>query len=156
MRRADRVFGFICLGLSIWLILESRNYDYMTTFTPGPGFHPFWLGVLLAVLSACLLGDTFRRRGAGEDGGAGLLGKGALLRAGSILLITAGLAFFMTRIGFVPASFLFVTLTLTNYLFKVGVEALMTPLTYAAVNRLKKAEAEDYFDRGTNFNPFAA
>jgi len=112
MRRADRVFGFICLGLSIWLILESRNYDYMTTFTPGPGFHPFWLGVLLAVLSACLLGDTFRRRGAGEDGGAGLLGKGALLRAGSILLITAGLAFFMTRIGFVPASFLFVTLTL--------------------------------------------
>jgi len=51
---------------------------------------------------------------------------------------------------------LFITLTTTNYLFKVGVEALMTPLTYAAVNRLKRAEAEDYFDRGTNFNPFAA
>jgi len=51
---------------------------------------------------------------------------------------------------------LFISLTLTNYLFKVGVEALMTPLTYAAVNGLKKAEAEDYFDRGTNFNPFGA
>lgn len=51
---------------------------------------------------------------------------------------------------------LFISLTLTNYLFKVGVEALMTPLTYAAVNGLKKAESEDYFDRGTNFNPFAA
>jgi hypothetical protein len=51
---------------------------------------------------------------------------------------------------------LFISLTLTNYLFKVGVEALMTPLTYAAVNGLKKAEAEDYFDRDTNFNPFAA
>ncbi len=49
---------------------------------------------------------------------------------------------------------LFLTLTLTNYLFKVGVEALMTPVTYAAVNRLKKVENEDYYDRDTNFNPF--
>ena len=51
---------------------------------------------------------------------------------------------------------LFATLVLTNYLFKVAIEALMTPLTYAAVNGLKKAEAEDHFDRDTNFSPFAA
>jgi len=51
---------------------------------------------------------------------------------------------------------LFLTLTLTNYLFKVGVEALMTPLTYVAVNALKVAEAEDYYDRNTDFNPFTA
>jgi uncharacterized integral membrane protein (TIGR00697 family) len=49
---------------------------------------------------------------------------------------------------------LFLTLTLTNYLFKVGVEALMTPVTYAVVRALKKAENEDYYDRETNFNPF--
>jgi uncharacterized integral membrane protein (TIGR00697 family) len=49
---------------------------------------------------------------------------------------------------------LFITLVLTNYLFKVGVEALMTPVTYAAVSRLKKIENEDYYDRDTNFNPF--
>ena len=49
---------------------------------------------------------------------------------------------------------LFLTLVLTNYLFKVGVEALMTPVTYAAVGRLKKTENEDYYDRDTNFNPF--
>jgi uncharacterized integral membrane protein (TIGR00697 family) len=49
---------------------------------------------------------------------------------------------------------LFLTLTLTNYVFKVGVEALMTPLTYAVVRALKKAEDEDYYDRGTDFNPF--
>jgi queuosine precursor transporter len=51
---------------------------------------------------------------------------------------------------------LFLTLTVTNYLFKVGVEALMTPLTYVAVNALKVAEAEDYYDRNTDFNPFVA
>jgi uncharacterized integral membrane protein (TIGR00697 family) len=49
---------------------------------------------------------------------------------------------------------LFLTLTVTNYLFKCGVEALMTPVTYAIVGALKRVENEDYYDRGTNFNPF--
>ncbi len=51
---------------------------------------------------------------------------------------------------------LFLTLTVTNYLFKCGVEALMTPVTYIVVNALKHAESEDYYDRNTNFNPFVA
>lgn len=50
---------------------------------------------------------------------------------------------------------LFLTLTLTNYLFKVAIEALMTPVTYLVVSGLKRAENEDYYDRQTNFNPFA-
>jgi len=49
---------------------------------------------------------------------------------------------------------LFLTLTVTNYLFKVGVEALMTPVTYIVVMKLKRVEDEDYYDRDTNFNPF--
>lgn len=58
-------------------------------------------------------------------------------------------------LGVFPWS-LFVTLTLTNYLFKCAVEALMTPATYAIVGMLKRVENEDFYDRGTNFNPFAA
>jgi uncharacterized PurR-regulated membrane protein YhhQ (DUF165 family) len=50
---------------------------------------------------------------------------------------------------------LLITLTLTNYLFKVGIEALMTPVTYIVIRRLKKVEGEDYYDRDTNFNPFS-
>lgn len=49
---------------------------------------------------------------------------------------------------------LFLTLTVTNYVFKCGVEALMTPVTYVIVGVLKNAENEDYYDRDTNFNPF--
>ena len=49
---------------------------------------------------------------------------------------------------------LFLTLLLTNYLFKCGVEIIMTPFTYLAVNRLKHIEHEDYYDRDTRFNPF--
>ena len=50
---------------------------------------------------------------------------------------------------------LFTTLIVTNYLFKCGVEALMTPVTYLVVGFLKRAENEDYYDRDTDFNPFA-
>jgi uncharacterized integral membrane protein (TIGR00697 family) len=49
---------------------------------------------------------------------------------------------------------LFISLVLTNYLFKCAVEALMTPCTYLAVRFLKKAEGVDAYDRGVDFNPF--
>jgi len=32
---------------------------------------------------------------------------------------------------------------------------LMTPVTYKIVGFLKRTEGVDYFDRDTNFNPFA-
>ena len=56
--------------------------------------------------------------------------------------------------GIFPWS-LFLTLTVTNYVFKCSVEALMTPVTYLIVGALKKVENEDYYDKETNFNPFA-
>jgi uncharacterized integral membrane protein (TIGR00697 family) len=44
---------------------------------------------------------------------------------------------------------------LANYVLKVLWEAVMTPFTYRFVNFLKRAEAEDYFDRTTDFTPFS-
>ncbi|HEX5539019.1 MAG TPA: queuosine precursor transporter, partial [Methylophilaceae bacterium] len=41
-----------------------------------------------------------------------------------------------------------------QFIAKVGVEVVCTPLTYKIVTWLKKAEKEDYYDRDTNFNPF--
>jgi len=46
------------------------------------------------------------------------------------------------------------TLIVSNYIFKVSIETLMTPLTYQIINLLKKAEHEDYYDVNTDFNPF--
>ncbi len=45
--------------------------------------------------------------------------------------------------------------TLTQYFLKGGWEVLATPLTYAIVGFLKRAEREDYYDRDTNFTPFS-
>jgi uncharacterized integral membrane protein (TIGR00697 family) len=41
-----------------------------------------------------------------------------------------------------------------QFCFKVGVEVLFTPVTYALVDWLKQKENEDYYDRDTDFNPF--
>lgn len=49
---------------------------------------------------------------------------------------------------------LFWSVALSNYVFKVGLEALMTPATYRIVAFLKRAENEDVYDIDTNFNPF--
>jgi uncharacterized integral membrane protein (TIGR00697 family) len=42
----------------------------------------------------------------------------------------------------------------TNYFLKVAWEVVLTPITYRFVGWLKRAENEDWFDRGTNFSPF--
>jgi uncharacterized integral membrane protein (TIGR00697 family) len=44
---------------------------------------------------------------------------------------------------------------LMQFVLKVGVEVLFTPITYKIVGALKRAENEDYYDRGTNFTPFS-
>jgi uncharacterized integral membrane protein (TIGR00697 family) len=44
---------------------------------------------------------------------------------------------------------------LSQFLIKVGVEVVFTPITYKVVNALKRAEHEDYYDRDTDFTPFS-
>ncbi|MDR0403471.1 MAG: queuosine precursor transporter [Treponema sp.] len=47
----------------------------------------------------------------------------------------------------------FVSLVLTNYLFKCALEAALTPLTYLVAGKLKKAEGIDVYDEGIRYSP---
>ncbi len=58
-----------------------------------------------------------------------------------------------TALGVFPPG-LFITLIVTNYILKVGVEVLFTPATLRLIAALKRAEQEDVYDYGTRFNPF--
>ena len=44
---------------------------------------------------------------------------------------------------------------LAQFVTKVGVEVVFTPVTYKVVAFLKRAENEDYYDRNTKFTPFS-
>ena len=62
------------------------------------------------------------------------------------------LAFFGT--GIIPNDKLPLVM-LSQFVIKVAVEVVFTPVTYKLVNALKRAEHEDYYDRDTNFTPFS-
>ena len=68
-------------------------------------------------------------------------------------LIFYPLAFF-GAVGWTNA--LVLKVLLTQWALKVGWEALLTPVTYAAVGWLKRREGLDVFDEGTDFTPFRA
>ncbi len=61
------------------------------------------------------------------------------------------LAFYGT--GIIPHDKLPIVM-LAQFVIKVGVEVVLTPVTYAIVGALKRAEGEDYYDRDTRFTPF--
>jgi len=61
------------------------------------------------------------------------------------------LAFYGT--GIIPDDKLPVVM-FAQFVAKVAVEVVFTPVTYRIVGFLKRAEHEDYYDRNTDFNPF--
>ena len=109
MKRADRSFGVIGLGLSLWCYLESTKLTYMAQFTPGPGFMPFWVGVVLALLSIYLIANSFLRKTGKKDNAKLLPEKHALYRVGTIMLMLFCVIFSMNILGFPLTLVLFTT-----------------------------------------------
>jgi uncharacterized integral membrane protein (TIGR00697 family) len=75
--------------------------------------------------------------------GSTLVGEGV----DTILFVTIAFA------GTLPWP-LFWSIIVSNYVFKVGLEAAMTPVTYQITGFLKRVEGEDVYDIDTDFNPF--
>jgi uncharacterized integral membrane protein (TIGR00697 family) len=75
--------------------------------------------------------------------GSTLIGEGV----DTVLFVTIAFA------GTLPWP-LFWSIIVSNYVFKVGLEAIMTPATYRVTNHLKRTENEDVYDTDTDFNPF--
>jgi uncharacterized integral membrane protein (TIGR00697 family) len=84
-------------------------------------------------------------------------GKWLWMRTISSTLVGEGvdtvLFLIIAFLGVLPPDLL-VEVLLSNFVFKVGIEILFTPVTYRVVSWLKRAEQEDYFDHATRFNPF--
>jgi len=132
MKKGDRVFSIICMGLSLWLILESRRFDYLSKFGPGPGFLPFWLGIILGLIALFAFVNTFRWKRKYEGDEPRLPGWGSLKRVGIIMLIMAGFALFVNSLGFILTMFFFVTILLF-VLEGVGfLKSLFYGLTFSA------------------------
>jgi len=133
MRKADRIYGVIGLGLSLWCYLESTKFTYMTQFTPGPGFMPFWVGVVLAVLSFYLIVDSFLRKAGKKEDAKLLPEKHALYRVGAIMLMLFGVTFSMKFLGFPLTLALFTTAILFFLEHYSVLKSVGYGIAYAAV-----------------------
>ena len=157
--------GFFCLALSAGVFALVRVLPGETQWQQYAG-DTAYLAILGGMSSGGIVLASLAGYWSGEFTNSFILAKMKILTRGRWLwtrtigsTIAGELVDTMVFVGIAslfhvfPWS-LFLTLTVTNYLFKVSIEALMTPVTYAAVTRLKKAEKEDFYDRGTDFNPF--
>lgn len=164
-RRSRRVIwaGFganALMGLFVWFagILpgESEWMDYA-----GQEAYDAILGGVSGLIVASLIAYFL-----GEFSNSYVLAKMKLWTGGRLLwtrtigstlvgqaVDTTAFMLIATALGVFPPEIL-LSLIVTNYILKVGFEAILTPLTYRVVNALKAAENEDYFDRYTDFNPF--
>ncbi|KKR43886.1 MAG: hypothetical protein UU10_C0003G0023 [Parcubacteria group bacterium GW2011_GWF1_40_6] len=118
------------------------------------------LGLTPRIVGASLIAYFF-----GEFSNSFVLAKMKILTKGKWLwtrtigstlvgeLVDSTLFILIAFVGVLPNSLL-VTLIISNYIFKTGIEILFTPATYRVVKFLKTKEGEDYYDRDTNFNPF--
>src|SRR5512143_1941714 len=166
-RRSRRVIwtGFFCLALSAFVFFLVGRLPGEATWQQYAG-DAAYAAILGGMSSGGIVLGSLAGYWSGEFTNSFILAKMKLLTNGHWLwtrtigstifgemVDTAVFVAVASLFGVFPWS-LFLTLTVTNYWFKVGVEALMTPVTYLIVNALKKAESEDYYDRNTDFNPF--
>lgn len=169
-KRSRRVIwtGFgamVLMGLFVWLAgtmpSESEWANGYDGSIDGEAAYHFVLGSISSLIVASLAAYLI-----GEFANSYVLAKMKVATEGRFLpLRTIGstlvgqgvdtVVFFLiaTALGVFPTSLL-VSLIVTNYIFKVGIEVILTPITLQVVNLLKRVENEDYYDTDTDFNPF--
>ena len=62
--------------------------------------------------------------------------------------------FYTVALGDVLPTNVLVQGIIAGWIIKTIVEALLTPVTYIIVRKVKKIEGIDHYDKNTNFNPF--
>lgn len=72
--KGDLWSGAVLVALGVFVINEARNWEYMGSEGPGPGFFPLWYGIAMVVLSLFLVATAVRRllkpKGTGSQGAA--------------------------------------------------------------------------------------
>ena len=164
-RAARRVIwtGFICLAASslVFFLLDRLPPDPVWESYAGSGAYNAILGgissggIAAASLAAYLLGEFSNSIALSK---MKIFFKGRFLWIRTIgssvigeLLDSLAFISIATLAGVFPRE-LFPALVLTNYLLKLSLEVILTPVTYLAVGLLKKAEGVDVYDEGVKYH----
>jgi uncharacterized membrane protein len=114
-RQADRISAALLFLFAVFVIFEARALPYWTANAPGPGFVPFWLGVLLACASVSMFMRRIRGGGAQASPYIAesqvLPDRATTIRVVTVVGLTAAAAGFTLVVGLVLASGMFMGAT---------------------------------------------
>jgi putative tricarboxylic transport membrane protein len=113
LRNGEVVSGALLAALGVYVILQSRQWEYLGPDGPGPGFFPLWYGIALVGLSLALVVIHLRRAPQAQAAPGKPGGTGRALAAWLGLVACVGL---LKPLGFLAAFALF-TLFLVRFLY---------------------------------------
>lgn len=165
------VYGFKAARRVIWLgffcsLLMSLMIMLIGVLPPGSGWENQHAYDVILGLTPRLVIASLIAYAAGEFSNSMILAKMKVWMHGRWLwmrtigstvvgeLIDSVLFICIAFLGVFPNEVV-IGLIISNYIFKLFFEIILTPMTYVIVRFLKKHEHEDYYDDKTIFNPFS-
>lgn len=109
--RGDRLVGVLGAALGLTVAVGARRLPGEAEFGLGAAFLPFWVGVVIALLSLGLLLPA-RREGAAEGGLALSPDAAAWRRPGVMLAFLAAYVALLEPMGYVATTFLFLVFSM--------------------------------------------
>jgi putative tricarboxylic transport membrane protein len=128
MKKPDLLLSFILLAVTFGASMEIRNLPIGSFGTPGAGFFPLLVTILLGLLSVVLLAQSLREKGNKRGSGSNVWGewKNVTLTVACLL----GFIVFFERLGFLISTFLLMAFLL----YVVGRRKLTLTMATALVS----------------------
>ena len=100
----DQLSGFFWLAISIFVCVEAFRVDIGTFRSPGPGFLPFWSGIILGILAIILVVNAILKKK--KEGEITNLWKGT--EWSKVILVLASLFIYsilLSKLGYLITTF---------------------------------------------------
>lgn len=103
----DFVSGILLVIVGAAFAVGATNYSFGVAVRPGPGYFPFGLGIILALLGVVVLFSAFKQERKGGDPIGKIPWRPLLCVVGAIVFF----GFFLPRLGFVISFPVMIVLT---------------------------------------------
>jgi len=114
LRNGDVISGALLAALGVYVFMQARTWEYSGADGPGPGFFPWWYGILIVALSLLLIAKAVIKSGSEERGSIDWRATGRALATWSAFVVAIAL---MGWLGFL-LSFALLTFFIVAVIFR--------------------------------------
>ena len=140
MKTFDTQAGAVFLIVALLACFESYRLELGTPSAPLPGFFPFLISVILAVLSAFCIANSYRREKKEKAGKERTSRNGGGLKISLFIFVLLVYTFFLEKIGFLVSTALLLFFMLrqggTRWVPSLVLSLAVALLSYFIFNKL--------------------